>query len=173
MFSFRTYSVPFRHANIPSSGKQVTLPEKARRLRPQCHICFKTFSKSGALKVRTLNSCVLVFNIYISDVTTKHQVFSRTPKNPQTGSVRQGGRGGEVPLAEDSFQPLLLNDDKQQERIFCSLEESLSPSTAINPDTRPSVHIQDGRPYRQAIELNNRTKTQGTVSTPVILCRDC
>ncbi|CAH3177878.1 unnamed protein product, partial [Porites lobata] len=46
-----TYSVPFRHANIPSSGKQVTLPEKARRLRPQCHICFKTFSKSGALKV--------------------------------------------------------------------------------------------------------------------------
>ena len=173
MFSFRTYSVPFRHANIPNSGKQVTLPKKARRLRPQCHICFKTFSKSGALKVRTLNSCVLVFNIYISDVTTKHQVFSRTPKNPQTGSVRQGGRGGEVPLAEDSFQPLLLNDDKQQERIFCSLEESLSPSTAINLDTRPSVHIQDGRPYRQAIELNNRTKTQGTVSTPVILCRDC
>lgn len=173
MFSFRTYSVPFRHANIPNSGKQVTLPKKARRLRPQCHICFKTFSKSGALKVRTLNSCVLVFNIYISDVTTKHQVFSRTPKNPQTGSVRQGGRGGEEPLAEDSFQPLLLNDDKQQERIFCSLEESLSPSTAINPDTRPSVHIQDGRPYRQAIDLNNRTKTQGTVSTPVILCRDC
>lgn len=173
MFSFRTYSVPFRHANIPNSGKQVTLPKKARRLRPQCHICFKTFSKSGALKVRTLNSCVLVFNIIISDVTTKHQVFSRTPKNPQTGSVRQGGRGGEVPLAEDSFQPLLLNDDKQQERIFCSLEESLSPSTAINPDTRPSVHIQDGHPYRQAIDLNNRTKTQGTVSTPVILCRDC
>lgn len=173
MFSFRTYSVPFRHANIPNSGKQVTLPEKARRLRPQCHICFKTFSKSGALKVRTLNSCVLVFNIYISDVTTKHQVFSGTPKNPQTGSVRQGGRGGEVPLAEDSFQPLLLNDDKLQERIFCSLEESFSPSTAINPDTRPSVHIQDGRPYRQAIDLNNRTKTQGTVSTPVILCRDC
>ena len=172
MFSFRTYSVPFRHANIPNSGKQVTLPEKARRLRPQCHICFKTFSKSGALKVRTLNSCVLVFNIYISDVTTKHQVFSRTPKNPQTGSVRQGGEG-RCFWTEGSFQPLLLNDDKQQERIFCSLEESLTPSTAINPDTRSSVHIQDGRPYRQAIDLNNRTKTQGTVSTPVFLCRDC
>lgn len=131
MFSFRTYSVPFRHANIPSSGKQVTLPEKARRLRPQCHICFKTFSKSGALKVRTLNSCVLVFNIYISDVATKHQVFSRTPKNPQTGSVRQGGEG-RCFWTEGSFQPLLLNDDKQQERIFCKLEESLTPSTAIN-----------------------------------------
>ncbi|CAH3027484.1 unnamed protein product, partial [Porites evermanni] len=46
-----TYSVPFLHANTPNSGKQVTLLEKARRLRPQCHICFKTFSKSGALKV--------------------------------------------------------------------------------------------------------------------------
>lgn len=135
IFSFRTYSVPFLHANTPNSGKQVTLLEKARRLRPQCHICFKTFSKSGALKVRTLNSCVLVFNIYISAVTTKHQVFSRTPRDPQRGSVRQGGRGG------DSFWPLLLHDAKQQERIFCSLEESLTPPTAINPDTRPARYI--------------------------------